>query len=95
MLCKYKDSLGKPREGVHSARLMDVAVFDVAGTVLAAYALSRYTSVRFWPALAFLFLAGIVLHRLFCVRTTLDKLIFPLDDPSGGNHPHPQEGRRR
>ena len=24
-----------------------------------------------------LFLLGIILHRLFCVRTTIDKLLFP------------------
>lgn len=77
MFCKYKDALGKPGKGVHSYRVMGVAVFDVLATIVGAYLLSRQVEFSFWQVLLFLFIAGILLHRLFCVRTTIDKLIFP------------------
>lgn len=77
MFCKYKDALGKPGEGVHSYRVLDVAVFDVLATIVGAYVLSKYTEFSFWYVLLALFISGIVLHKLFCVRTTIDKLIFP------------------
>ena len=31
----------------------------------------------FYKILIALFILGIILHRLFCVRTTIDKLLFP------------------
>jgi len=31
--------------------------------------------------LAVLFLSGIVVHRIFCVRTGVDKMLFPEDSP--------------
>jgi hypothetical protein len=77
MFCKYKDALGKPREGVHSYRVLGVAAFDVIATVVGAYVVSKYTEFSFWQVLLALFISGIVLHRLFCVRTTVDTLIFP------------------
>jgi len=77
MFCKYKDALGKPGEGVHSYRVGGLAMFDVLATILGAYLLSRQTTFSFWWVLLFVFISGVVLHRLFCVRTTLDTLIFP------------------
>jgi nicotinamidase-related amidase len=76
MFCQYKDVFGKPREGAHAYRLFDFAVVDVLLTVVVGYVLSRI--LRKPPALVIgaLFVAGIALHRLFCVRTTLDRLLF-------------------
>ena len=75
-LCPYKNALGVPGLGVH-AHVAGIAVFDVAATLLAAWGLSRKFHVAYWKAAAGLFAAGIVLHRLFCVRTTVDRLLFP------------------
>jgi len=36
-LCKYKDILGKPGEGIHSIRLFNVAIMDVLFTIIGAY----------------------------------------------------------
>jgi hypothetical protein len=74
--CQYKNSLGIPNQGVHSYRFMDLAIVDVLLTVLAAYVISLYTKYSFWIILLALFLSGIILHRLFCVRTTIDKALF-------------------
>ena len=76
MLCKYKDVLGRPNEGVHSWRVFDIAIVDVALTLVAAALIAAYFHLPVWqPALA-LFVLGIVAHRVFCVRTTVDKWLF-------------------
>jgi hypothetical protein len=74
-LCKYKDSLGIPNKGIHSYRLFGVAIVDVIMTIILAYLISIFTRYNFTNTVIFLFILGIVLHRLFCVDTTIDKLI--------------------
>lgn len=76
-LCKYKNMLGEPNKGIHSYRLFGVAIADVIMTILAAALISYFRKQPFVSVLLFLFLLGIVLHRFFCVRTTVDKLLFP------------------
>jgi hypothetical protein len=77
MLCAYRDIFGKVGEGVHSYRIANIAIVDVIFTVLGAfiihYLFPAYSTVYI---LIVLFLLGIILHRLFCVRTTVDRLIF-------------------
>lgn len=75
-LCKYKNIFGKPNEGAHSYRIFDIAIVDVLLTILLAYAISFFTNYKFIYVLLFTFIAGIISHRLFCVRTTVDKLLF-------------------
>jgi hypothetical protein len=75
-LCKYKDILGKPNQGVHSYRIFNIAIVDVLLTILGAYILSIFTNYKFIYTLIGMFILGIILHRLFCVRTTVDKLLF-------------------
>jgi len=76
-LCRYKDIFGRPREGAHAYRLFDIAVVDVAATFLLAFVITRTFSLSFWKSLVALFLIGIIAHRAFCVRTTVDKWVFP------------------
>jgi hypothetical protein len=76
-LCRYKDIFGRPREGAHAYRIFDIAVVDVAATVIVAFLIARVFSVAFWKSLVGLFIAGIISHRAFCVRTTVDKWVFP------------------
>jgi hypothetical protein len=75
--CPYKNMLGKPSEGVHSYRFANLAIVDVIMTIIAAFIISAVFAISFWKVLAILFILGIVLHRFFCVRTTIDKLLFP------------------
>jgi len=75
-LCKYKDLIGKPGTGVHSIRFMGVAIVDVIVTLVGALLISYFTKKSFFVVAAILFILGIILHRLFCVRTTIDKLLF-------------------
>ena len=76
-LCQYKNILGKVGEGIHSLRFMGVAIVDVLLTILGSYMLSSIFHWNFWITLVIIFILGIILHRVFCVRTTIDKLLFP------------------
>lgn len=76
-LCQYKNILGKVGEGAHSLRFMGVAIVDVLLTILGSYLLSSIFHWNFWITLIVVFILGIILHRVFCVRTTIDKLLFP------------------
>ena len=75
-LCKYKDIFGKPKQGAHSYRIFNIAIVDLVLTILAAYILSILTGYKFVYTLIFMFILGIISHRIFCVRTTIDKLLF-------------------
>ena len=75
-LCRYKNALGRPGKGIHSYRIANIAVVDVALTILMAYIIWVLTGCDFWLILAGCILLGIVLHRMFCVKTTIDKFLF-------------------
>ena len=75
-LCKFKDIFGKPNTGLHSIRIFNIAVVDVLLTALLAYLISKTFHTRFYITLVTLFIIGIILHRIFCVKTTIDKLLF-------------------
>ena len=67
---------GKVDEGVHSYRVFNIAIVDVLATVVGAYIISYVTNKSFIGILIALFILGILLHHLFCVQTTVDKLLF-------------------
>jgi hypothetical protein len=46
-------------------------------TIIGAYILSLIFKTPFAYTLIALFVLGIILHRIFCVRTTIDKFLFP------------------
>ena len=76
--CKYKDSLGKPGEGLHSYRVFNLSVLDILFTFLLAKFVQYYImeETEFIIVLIYCFIVGIIVHRIFCVRTTIDKLLF-------------------
>ena len=76
-LCKYKNMLGVPGKGIHSYRVGGIAIADVIMTIIGALIISYLSGWNFIYTLIGLFILGIILHRLFCVRTTIDKLLFP------------------
>jgi hypothetical protein len=76
MLCKYKNIFGEPRKGVHKYRVFDIAVVDVLGTVGAAWLISWASGVRFISVLVALLGLGVLLHRMFCVNTKVNVMLF-------------------
>lgn len=76
-LCKYKNMFGEPGKGAHSYRFWNIAVVDTLLTILAGLILSWITGMTRVHSIITMFVLGIIAHRLFCVRTTVDKLLFP------------------
>ena len=76
--CKYKDLFGKPGEGLHRYRIFNLALVDIFATLVLAWVLQRFYFIYrdYLSVLLFTFIVGILLHRLFCVRTTIDKFLF-------------------
>ena len=76
-LCRYNKIFGETNKGLHSYRIYDIAIIDVFLTFLLAYVIHIYNKqYSFVKISLILFVLGIVLHRMFCVKTTVDKLIF-------------------
>lgn len=69
MLSQFKDIFGKPREGIHSHRVFDIAIVDVLATVAAGFALSRFSGYSFMLCTGGLMLASYPVHKLFGVKT--------------------------
>jgi len=83
MACRYNldTYFGKVGEGVHSYRVFNIAIVDVIATIIGAFLIYLvmpyiYKPIRFIYILIALFLLGIILHRVFCARTTIDRLLF-------------------
>ena len=76
-LCKYKNLFGEPGTGIHRFRIFNIGVIDVLSVLLAAFIISKLFNLSLkWTTIS-LFIIGICVHRLLCVRTTVDKLLFP------------------
>jgi len=81
-LCKYKNLFGEVNTGIHTVRIFNIAIVDVLFTIIGGiiiqFFLLRVFSfyIDLTLVLIILFSLGILLHRLFCVRTTIDKLLF-------------------
>ena len=75
--CKYKDIFGKIGEGVHSIRIYNIAIFDIILTIISAIIIHKiFPYFSIYTTVFLLFILGIIMHRLFCVRTTIDKFLF-------------------
>lgn len=80
----HRDMFGAPRTGAHAWRVGGLAAVDVIATVvgavllalLAAYTTKKPLGGLLLVALVALFSLGIAMHRLFGVRTTVDKILF-------------------
>tara|TARA_B100000795_G_C22764028_1_gene424876 strand:+ start:572 stop:814 length:243 start_codon:yes stop_codon:yes gene_type:complete len=76
--CRFKNIFGIPKKGLHRFRVMNLAIVDVLMTLFLAYLLKMYMfeETHYGIIAVFCFIIGIILHRLFCVRTTVDKFLF-------------------
>jgi hypothetical protein len=76
MLCKYKDILGKPNEGFHKTRFLGFALNDIIGTIIIGIIISKIFNYDLFKTYILLILFVIFIHKLFCVETTLNKMLF-------------------
>uniref|UniRef100_A0A6C0DVG7 RDD domain-containing protein n=1 Tax=viral metagenome TaxID=1070528 RepID=A0A6C0DVG7_9ZZZZ len=75
-LCKYRDIFGKVGTGVHSFRFLNIAIVDTLLTLAAAYVINSYLQSNLLVIFFILMLLSIVIHKAFCVETTLTKMFF-------------------
>lgn len=79
MFCKYKDIFGLPNKGFHTHYIIDFAIFDILGTFLLSIFIKKYTRFNKYSIFTiffYLILLSIIVHKLFCVKTKLIKLLF-------------------
>jgi hypothetical protein len=75
-LCKYSEIFGIPKTGFHKLRIFGLAAGDLLGTILIAFLISRFTKIHFFKVFVILMLLSILLHLLFCVKTSLVLFLF-------------------
>lgn len=77
-LCRFRDVFGAPGTGVHSHRVpgLSLATVDLGLTIAVSYLISQRYSLNPYKTLGYAILLGIVVHKLFCVDTQLNKWIF-------------------
>lgn len=76
MFCKYRDIAGKPRTGFHKTRFLDIAIYDLLGTIVIAIAIANVLQFNFIYTFICLLCLAILVHRLFCVNTKVNTIIF-------------------
>jgi hypothetical protein len=57
-------------------RIGGIRVMDVVVTIISAVILSYAFKVPVYITLPLLFILGVILHRVFGIRTTIDKWLF-------------------
>ena len=78
-MSQVNDALGNLR----SYKFFQIAIFDVVATIIGAFllwkGLTHFTELKvsFLFVMCGMFLFGIVSHRIFGIRTTVDKFLFP------------------
>jgi hypothetical protein len=75
IFCKYANIFGKPGEGAHSYRILNIAAVDAILTIfLAVYANKHINNI--YISLFAMFVLSIFFHFLFGVKTTVTKYMF-------------------
>jgi hypothetical protein len=76
---KLDNLFGLPRKGIHSYRIYDIAYLDFVSTLVGAIILKMifFKDTEYIFVFIGLFLLGIIVHRVFNVRTTIDRFLFP------------------
>ena len=83
MSCQYATALGERGKGVHSTRIFGLAMNDILMTIAAALITAYVFKITWWKSLIAWFVAGEILHVLFCVDTAfLDYVSMTKESPS-------------
>jgi len=76
MLCDYRHIFGVEGTGVHSIRILNIAVVDLLATLLVGALIAYYIETNLYLTWLVLLILGILVHRLFCVNSTINTFIF-------------------
>jgi len=76
---QYKDAFGVAglKTGWRKYRILGISIFDVVVVLICCVPIAWLTGVDYWKTLVIVFILGIIIHRAFAVRTTIDKTLFP------------------
>jgi hypothetical protein len=76
---KYKDAFGHAgfKTGFRKYRILGVSIFDLVVVMVLCIFLAWFTGYSYWLTLAVILILGVLVHRAFGVRTTVDKFLFP------------------
>lgn len=78
-LCQFKDIFGRPKEGAHKARIFGVAAADLSLTIALAVFIGMWKKWSMKKTIVFfigLMVVSVLIHRAFCVKTTLTVKVF-------------------
>lgn len=77
-LCQYKNVFGTPgsTDGLRKYRVFGIAILDVSVTLICAILFAWFFHLPYPQTIIAIFILGVVVHRVFCVRTAVDKMIF-------------------
>jgi hypothetical protein len=75
-LCEYKDLFGEPKTGIHKYRIFDYAILDILVTIFLMLLISYTFKLSIIYSTIITIGLMIITHRLFCVRTKTDILLF-------------------
>ena len=79
-LCQYKNLLGEPGTGFHAQRFLGFALWDIVGTFVFGWILSKFifrSQAGLWgfaKSSIIMFALGTFLHYMFCVDTAFMKI---------------------
>jgi hypothetical protein len=74
---KNKKIFGTVNKGIHKYKIFNIAIFDLLFTLLSSIIISIFMKISFITIFIFLLLISIIFHRIYGIRTTIDKLLFP------------------
>ena len=73
----FDEKIGVPNVGIHSYRIFNIAYMDVIIVLLGAILIACSMKWSYIKTIIGVFIFGVIIHRLFCVSSTVDKLLFP------------------
>jgi hypothetical protein len=76
MSCQYKYLFGIPGQGIHKYRFLETPIVDYVGTIILAMILTKFTKIPLVLTTIGMFVLGILLHMVFCLRTGTEIFIF-------------------
>lgn len=78
--CKIGEMLtpyfGKLNTGIHSYRIFNIAFLDIFVSIFFAILIAYVFNIKIWHSIIGVLIMGIIVHRLLCIPTRVDKFLF-------------------
>ena len=76
-MCQYANIFGEPGKGAHKYRIFNIAIIDLALTLIVCFYISTKTSLNIGVIILTALILSIFIHKLFCVKSTLTNYLWP------------------